>query len=212
MLSGDGFLHAHDVTVRSALTSHRVSARPHVTRSATPDVTHSSYLCFPRARSGPRALPAGLNSSDLAGPHRRRKAGAVFGRQTSQRTLHSRITTNYLWGSIRGSTFGFTIASVLAPSLGLTTADHRRLTREAEETVSGWMSTHLDLVTVAVEATVRDDVETAVLHELDPPLRSLHKTQPSPLRTALKGLRRGPARRSNEGSSCSNVARVASSE
>lgn len=166
---------------------HRVAAKDF--RGSQADVREPGLYAWFVDEAGAIDLTAGLGHDIAAGLIYAGQAGAVFGSKTSDSTLHSRITTNHLGGNIRSSTFRFTLAAALAPSLALATSDHRRLARDAETRLSEWTKGHLWVATVAVEARVLDGVETAVLDELNPPL-NLDKMASSPLRTTLKAQRR----------------------
>ncbi len=77
---------------------------------------------------GATQLSAGLGEQVIPGLIYAGQAGA--GRSTA--TLRSRIRGNHIGGSITGSTFRLTLASLLAPDLGLEDEGGRRLAAEGE--------------------------------------------------------------------------------
>ena len=125
------------------------------------------------------ALEPGLIYAGQAGATRR------LSRKPSTNTLHGRLVGMHLRGHAGISTFRLTLGSILWP-LWDGAAD--------EEALTSWMEAHLRVVPVPVpNADTLDDVETAVLTELDPPL-NLAKMPRTPLREELTRLRRRYAR------------------
>ena len=99
---------------------------------------------------------------------------------------------NHLHGTITGSTFRLTLASILADSLGLVDAGGRKLALEGETRLSGWMLEHLQVAVTAVpDRTLVGPLEDAVLARLDPPL-NLQGMPSSDTRAALSSRRRRP--------------------
>jgi hypothetical protein len=121
-------------------------------------------------------LGPGLIYAGLAGATRSRS------RQKSTNTLWGRIRGMHLGGRHQFSTFRLSLGSVLAHGTGAAEIDEARLTE--------WMHQHLRLVTVVVDdADALDELETAVLAALDPPL-NLAKMPRTPIRLQLSALRR----------------------
>ena len=101
--------------------------------------------------------------------------------KTSAATLVSRLLGQHFSGSTRGSTFRWTIGSVLTAALG-------RLVTEAE--ISQWMSDHLRVVPWPCDcAGSLLSVERSLLSMIDPPL-NLSEVPFTPLRKELTRLRR----------------------
>lgn len=126
------------------------------------------------------------------GLRHRIEAGIIYaGLAGATRSRSGRKSTNSLWGRIRGmhlgsrhefSTFRLSLGSILASARGESQIDESQLT--------AWMHEHLRLVAVPFEdADALNDVETAVLAALNPPL-NLNKLPPSPVRERLSELRR----------------------
>lgn len=136
-------------------------------------------------RSGAEALSAGLGH-DVG-------EGLIYAGQTgagaSSASLRSRIGGNHLSGRIRGSTFRFTLASVLAAPLGLAGTRQKQLLGDGEARLSAWMVDHLSVAVFAIADRLRiATLERAVLRHLDPPL-NLETMGDSDLRLALSRLR-----------------------
>lgn len=137
---------------------------------------------------GASRLSDGLGERVLPGLIYAGQAGA--GRSSA--TLRSRIRGNHIGGSITGSTFRLTLASLLADHLALVDAGGRQLAAEGESRLTDWMLHHLAVATVAAPdraslAALEDDV----LLVLDPPL-NLQGMATSSVRTRLSRLRRRP--------------------
>jgi len=116
------------------------------------------------------------------------QAGATrrLSRKPSTNTLAGRLIGMHLGGRANLSTFRLTLGSILWPLWG-GAAD--------EEALTAWMERHLRVVPVSMDdGDVLDEVETAVLAELDPPL-NLAKMTRTPLRDELTRLRRRYGRR-----------------
>lgn len=138
---------------------------------------------------GARLLSQGLGHEVGAGLAYAGQAGAT-------RRLSGRASANTLWGRIAGmhlggrhqlSTFRLTLGSVLASASGAYEIDEAALTT--------WMGEHLRVLPVPVDDNgALDQLETAVLAALDPPL-NLAKMGPSPVRSQLKELRRQYSRK-----------------
>ena len=64
------------------------------------------------------------------------EAGATVGLRRSTATLGSRIARNHLGGTIRGSTFRWTLAAILRTALRLEPIDGRHMTTDSEARVS----------------------------------------------------------------------------
>lgn len=105
-------------------------------------------------------------------------------------TLRDRIGGNHLRGTIYGSTFRKTLASVLRLPLGLEIVGPKRLTRSSEQTLSVWIKAHLDIaVHPFPERDPLGDLERHVLTRLNPPL-NLDGMASTPLRSLLAIRRR----------------------
>jgi hypothetical protein len=119
--------------------------------------------------------------------------GLIYAGQTgagqSSATLGSRIGRNHISGNIRGSTFRWTIASVLQVALGLSTTGYRSLDLSSESILTRWIRDHLAVsaVGIADRSTILA-TEHEVLRELDPPL-NLQGMPPTMLRLRLSQLR-----------------------
>lgn len=119
------------------------------------------------------------------------QAGATRSRsgRRSGNTLWGRISGMHLGGKSRFSTFRLSLGSVLASTSGADEIDETALTR--------WMHAHLRVIAVPIDHADRlDDLESAVLAALDPPL-NLSKMPPSTARARLTVLRRRYGRRAN---------------
>ena len=139
---------------------------------------------------GAAQLARGLGLPVAAGLIYAGQAGA--GRSTA--TLRSRIRGNHLGGSITGSTFRMTLASVLAAHLGLVDAGGRALEGDGEARLTSWMRDHLAVAVIPEPDRARvAELEHAVLARLDPPL-NLQGMRPSSVRYALAALRRARPR------------------
>ena len=99
----------------------------------------------------------------------------------STNTLWSRLTGMHLGNRAKFSTFRRTLAALLREPLALTSEDNPRL--------SDWIARHLAVSPIVVQdADALGRLETAVLHQLDPPL-NLRGMPPTPLRTRISTLR-----------------------
>ncbi len=99
----------------------------------------------------------------------------------STNTLWSRLTGMHLGNRAKFSTFRRTLAALLREPLALTSEDDPRL--------SDWIARHLAVSPIVVQdADALGRLETAVLHQLDPPL-NLRGMPPTPLRTRISTLR-----------------------
>lgn len=117
------------------------------------------------------------------------EAGATVGLRRSTATRGSRIAGNHLGGTIRGSTFRWTLAAILRTSLQLEPIGRRHLSTDSEARLSAWIREHLGVTLIAFPD--RDEIdafETAVLARLDPPL-NIAKMAPTALRARLSCLR-----------------------
>ncbi len=141
---------------------------------------------------GARHLAEGLGAPISRGRIYVGEAGATKwpSGKTGRATLASRIGRNHLRGSIRGSTFRLTLASVLVDSLGLSSTGPKHLSRESEAALSAWVVDHLEVaVHPFVERDALKHLEDEVLDALDPPL-NLDGRPPSPVRARLSELRK----------------------
>ncbi len=128
------------------------------------------------------------------------KAGRIYAGQTGATkwpsgkvgtmSLGERIARNHLGGTIRGSTFRLSLASILREHVGLRLGAPRKLDRESEARVTQWMRQHLEIaVHVFPNRDGLGNLERRVLEQLDPPL-NLNGMQPTPIRLRLTQLRR----------------------
>lgn len=124
--------------------------------------------------------------------------GLIYGGQTgagqSSAILGSRIGRNHMKGNIRGSTFRWTLASVLQGPLGLSATGYRGLEASSESTLTRWIHDHLAVSVVGVsDRSTILATEEAVLRTIDPPLNLLGMGSTS-LRVRLSQLRRAMGR------------------
>lgn len=127
------------------------------------------------ARGLSHPVEPGLIYAGLAGATR-------SGGSTSSNTLWGRIATMHLGKKHEFSTLRRSLGAVLAEASRQDTIDEAQLT--------AWMHAHLRVVLVpVVDADTLDQLETAVLTELDPPL-NLAKVAKTPLRQELSRLRK----------------------
>jgi hypothetical protein len=127
------------------------------------------------ARGLRHPVPAGLIYAGQAGATREPSG------KTSAATLASRLLGQHFNGSMRGSTFRWTIGAILGA------AQNRRAT-EAE--ISQWMTDHLRVVPwLGADAGLLLSIERSVLSVIDPPL-NLDEVPVNPLRTELTRLRK----------------------
>jgi hypothetical protein len=137
---------------------------------------------------GASQLSAGLGAPVRPGLVYAGQAGAG----ASSATLRSRIRANHLGGSITGSTFRMTLASVLARDLVLVDEGGRRLSGEGESRLTAWMLEHLSVaVAAAPDRAALSALEDEVLALLDPPL-NLQGMAPTGARELLRRRRRRP--------------------
>lgn len=121
------------------------------------------------------AVRPGLIYAGLAGATR-------AGGSASSNTLWGRIATMHLGKKHEFSTLRRSLGSILAEANKRPFIDEAELTR--------WMHAHLKVVPIPVqEADTLDQLETALLMELDPPL-NLAKVGRTPLRQRLSALRK----------------------
>ena len=121
-------------------------------------------------------VAAGMIYAGLAGATR-----WPSGRRSSN-TLWLRIAKMHLGANHQLSTFRFTIGAILASVEGSQQIDEVALTR--------WMKAHLKVIAVPFrDADSLEQVEEAVLVELDPPLNLKGMTS-TPLRRKITDLRR----------------------
>jgi hypothetical protein len=101
---------------------------------------------------------------------------------SSSNTLWGRIATMHLGKNHQFSTLRSSVGSILAEANGEAAIDEVELTR--------WMHAHLRVVPIPVaDADTPDDLETAILADLDPPL-NLAKVGKTPLRQRLSAMRK----------------------
>lgn len=153
------------------------------------DAVHGAglYAWFMDAE-GARQLTKGLGKTVAPGLIYAGQAGAG----TSSATLKSRLARNHLRGTITGSTFRLTLASLLADSLELVDLGGRSLALEGETRLSEWMVEHLELaVTPVSDRAAIAGIEHAVLDRLNPPL-NLQGMPATDVRSALSTRRRRP--------------------
>lgn len=109
--------------------------------------------------------------------------------QAPKTTLAARIGSNHLRGTIYGSTFRLTLASVLRDPLDLVISTPGHLDHDSERSLSGWIGDHLEVAVYPFP--MRDalsDLEHRVLLFLDPAL-NLDGMPPTPVRAQLRQLR-----------------------
>jgi len=107
----------------------------------------------------------------------------------SATTLGSRIGGNHLRGSVEGSTFRLTLASILSGNLALERIAPERLSSSSEARLTQWMRAHLSVAVHPVpNRSVLGHLEAQVVARLDPPL-NLDHCEPSPIRGRLSALR-----------------------
>lgn len=134
--------------------------------------------------AGARTLSRGLGHAVEPGLIYAGQAGAG-----STATLASRVGRQHLRGNVRGSTFRFTLAAVLAGELGLQGAGGRHLAGDGESKLTGWMLDHLAVAVVPIDDhDIVGGLERLVLARLDPPL-NLEGMGSTALRTTLSALR-----------------------
>lgn len=140
---------------------------------------------------GAQGLEAGLGLGVNAGRIYAGQTGATRwpSGSPSNETLSGRIGSLHLNGNVRGSTFRLTLAAILREPLGITVSGPRKLGPGSESALSTWIA-HLEVACFPYpDRDALDDLETRVLHQLDPPL-NLAKMPPTPIRIRLKELRR----------------------
>jgi hypothetical protein len=99
------------------------------------------------------------------------------------------VYRNHIRGSVRGSTFRWTLAALLRREVGLHPKDGRRMTAESEAKLSKWITTHLAISWFACsDADTVLALETDVLALLNPPL-NLEGMCATELRARLRRLR-----------------------
>ena len=169
--------------VVSRLTQHDKAATPaDFLGSARADLRLLGLYSWWVDANGASDLSTGLGLPLSAGLIYAGQAGATRTRsgRRSGNTLWGRITGMHLGGRYRFSTFRRSLGSVLAAAAGADEIDESALTL--------WMHQHLHVIAIPVEDADRlDDLESAVLTALDPPL-TLAKMPPSPTRARLTAL------------------------
>lgn len=99
---------------------------------------------------------------------------------SSKATLEGRLLRNHARGNIRGSTFRHTLAAILRVAWGYWD----------EATLTAWVEQHLRVIGIPVsDGSVLGATEAEALRSLDPPLNLDHMTS-TPVREALRELRR----------------------
>lgn len=142
--------------------------------------------------SGASDLSAGIGAAVRPGRIYAGQAGATKwpSGKTGKATLKSRIGSNHLRGTVRGSTFRRTLAGALLVVLSLDLAGASRLAPESEQRLSAWMTSHLSLaVHPFPDRDALGHLESQVLGALDPPL-NIEGRPPTPLRIRVAALRR----------------------
>jgi hypothetical protein len=132
--------------------------------------------------AGAADLSSGLGHLVQAGLIYAGQAGATHEQsgKTPAATLASRLLGQHFNGSMRGSTFRWTIGAILS-------APHNRRATETE--ISQWMSDYLRAAPwPCADGGSLLGVERSVLSMIDPPL-NLSEVPPTPLRTDLTRLR-----------------------
>ncbi|HVT64555.1 MAG TPA: hypothetical protein VHD81_05335 [Mycobacteriales bacterium] len=144
---------------------------------------------------GARMLSRGLGHQVSPGLVYAGQAGATSaGRTEAESTLRSRIAGQHLRGGIHASTWRKSLCAVLRDELGLDFEAHR-LTNDAQTSLNEWMREHLRLAVYPIaDRAVVNAAEAAVLRSLDPPL-NLELMDESPVRAALRRLRKELPRR-----------------
>lgn len=106
------------------------------------------------------------------------------------RARSGRRSTNTLWGRLQGMHLGSRYEfSTFRRSLGSILTEARGASEIDEEHLTAWMRDHLRVIAVPVhDADALDDLETAVLEALDPPL-NLAKMPKTAVRRRLSQLR-----------------------
>jgi hypothetical protein len=108
---------------------------------------------------------------------------------TGSATLRERVLRVHLGGTIRSSTFRWSLAAVLRHPLGLDVVGPRKLARSSEAALTTWMQTRLSVATYAFsDRVLLRSVEDGVLRALDP-LFELEGRDPTPVRRRLRELR-----------------------
>jgi hypothetical protein len=133
--------------------------------------------------AGASDLARGLGHSVRAGLIYAGQAGATREQsgKTSAATLANRLLGQHFNGSMRGSTFRWTIGAILS-------AVHDRRATEGE--ISQWMSDHLRVIPwPSADAGTLFSVERSLLSMIDPPL-NLDEVPSAPLRKELARMRK----------------------
>lgn len=152
-----------------------------------PDAAHPGIYAWFVDDRGARDLSLGLGLPVAPGLIYAGQAGAG----SSSATLASRIRGNHVAGNSYGSTLRLSVAAILRVQLGLTPSGGRHMEPAGEVRLTDWMRNHLTVSLVAYpDRATLDQLETAVLDLLDPPL-NIAKRPASALRRHLTGLRRG---------------------
>ena len=110
----------------------------------------------------------------------------------SSATLRSRIGSNHIRGNVYGSTFRWTLSSILERRIGLTAIGRRRMDSASEALLTSWITEHLSISAVPLSdrlGLLANETET--LRLLDPPLniqgmpQSQHRLRLSALRSSF---------------------------
>lgn len=141
---------------------------------------------------GAADLSSGLDERLEAGRIYIGQAGATFwpSGKVSDNNLGKRIGQMHLNGRVRGSTFRFTLASILFSALGIQVRGPMVITPQSEEDLSAWMREHLSVaVHPQQDRDTLESVERQLLTSLDPPLNLRHMPPTAP-RVRLTELRK----------------------
>jgi hypothetical protein len=105
-------------------------------------------------------------------------------------TLGKRIGQMHLGGRVRGSTFRWTLASVLFDQLDVQVQASMVVAASSEDALTEWMRSHLSVaVHVHGDRDTLENLERQVLERLDPPLNLAHMRS-TLVRNRLTELRR----------------------
>lgn len=174
-----------DVSNLVGVLGDRMNARPvpEFLANHTPTLDRPGMYSWWVDDVGAAQLAADLGHTVEAGLIYAGQAGATRSQsgQRSTNTLWGRLAKMHLGARASFSTFRLTLAAILqAPRDGV--VDEVELT--------AWMTRHLAVATYPMPDGDRiDELETALLATLDPPL-NLAKRPPTPLRTTLSRLRK----------------------
>jgi hypothetical protein len=145
--------------------------------------------------AGAAAMTRGLGQSVAPGLVYAGLAGATSaGRSSVSSTLRSRIAGNHLRGGIHGSTWRKSLTAMLLDQLDLDVSSGD-LAPSSQAELTDWMRRHLMLAVYPIaDSRGVGAAEDALLERLDPPL-NLDGMGETPVRAALRGLRRELPRR-----------------